>query len=548
MGFGIRLPGVRVSTRGIRVGAGFANVRVGRGGVGASVGPRIARVSVSNRGVSASAGLGPVHISTRGAGVRVAGISVSNRGVGASISPGPFWLGGNLSGRRSRTGGARTNRKYTAGLQQGINNSSTTFLRVSPSLSSSFAEYQADLRNAGVTRRNRFEVRSAAAQSIFWELSTIVSFARNYEAVTTPQVPPIPSNEEIQAKSHEQVLAGLQFKGWRKDGSIRPAELSRLAKQVAKSKGQYKLFDKNNAHVIQKEREALKLVVEKDIDVIAADFIKLRTDIKSKKAELDKAIQVALSKFNQLDPLILGVVMQSLLADNPVPATWGGYQNGCGLVFVAFGDSEQVVWPEVYEVGNNGQIKVRNRLKKDTKELHQTILLRTLLAAGKEVLSATPNLSKVRVIAIDNTKATKTTDRDVWGEITLTQQDLRNLKADQSWVPQWNQISSNWEVSGGNIPDEFENSFFTALLNHSLKLEGLNSQLFGHVAGNLKGHVSKSSKEMVPMGRLQDVLPSDGLNWLAEINKIDFVDCLKVLSTTDVNDPEFWFDLHENFL
>jgi hypothetical protein len=53
---------------------------------------------------------------------------------------------------------------------------------------------------------------------------------------------------------------------------------------------------------------------------------------------------------------------------------------------------------------------------------------------------------------------------------------------------------------------------------------------------------------MVPMGRLQDVLPSDGLNWLAEINKIDFVDCLKLLSTTDVNDPEFWFDLHENFL
>jgi hypothetical protein len=53
---------------------------------------------------------------------------------------------------------------------------------------------------------------------------------------------------------------------------------------------------------------------------------------------------------------------------------------------------------------------------------------------------------------------------------------------------------------------------------------------------------------MVPMGRLQDVLPSDGLNWLAEINKTDFVDCLKLLSTTDVNDPEFWFDLHENFI
>lgn len=548
MGFGIRLPGVRISTRGVRVGAGFANVRVGRGGVGASVGPRIARVSVSNRGVGVSAGLGPVRISNRGAGVRVGGISVSNRGVGAAISPGPFWFGGNLSRGRSRAGGARTYRKYTAGLQQGINNSSTTFLRVSPSLSSSFAEYQQDLQNAGVARRNRFEVRSAAAQSIFWELSTIVSFTRNYELVISPQVPPIPSNDEIHAKSHEQVLSKLQFQGWKKDGSIRSAELSRLAKKVAKSKGQYKLFNKSNSQVVLQEREILKQVVKQDLDAIALDFIRLRTDIKNKKVELERAIQTAFTKFDQLDPLILGVVMQSLLADNPVPATWGGYQNGCGLVFVAFGDSEQVVWPEVYDVGNNGQIKAVKRLKKNTKELHQTILLRTLLAAGKEVLSASPKLSKVRVIAIDNVKATKTLDRQVWGEILLTQQDLRNLKADQSWTSSWNNLSTNWEASGGNIEDEYENSFFSALLNLSLKLEGLNSQLFGHVAGNLKGHVSKSTKEMVPMGRLQDILPNDGLNWLAEINKTDFVDCLKLLSSTDVNEPDFWFDLHENFI
>ena len=63
MGFGLRIPGVRVSTRGIRVGPKFANVKVGRGGVRASVGPRIARVSVGSRGITASTGLGPVHIS-----------------------------------------------------------------------------------------------------------------------------------------------------------------------------------------------------------------------------------------------------------------------------------------------------------------------------------------------------------------------------------------------------------------------------------------------------------------------------------------------------
>lgn len=548
MGFGIRIPGVRISTRGIRVGAGFANIRVGRGGVGASIGPRIARVKVGSRGIGVSGGLGPLHISNRGAGIRVGGVSVSNRGIGASISPGPFWLGGNLSGRRSRPSGLKRNRKNAAGQQQGLTKSSTTFLRVSPSLSSSYAEYQDGLRNAGVARRNRFELRSAAAQSIFWELSTIVSFARNYEVVATPQLPALPSDREVQAESHKQILTSLQFKGWRKDGSIQPADLTRLAKQSAKSKGHYKLLGKSNALAIQNERQVLKLTIERDLDVIAADYIRLRSAIRAKKSDLEDAIQRVFTKFNQLESLILGVVMQSLLADNPVPATWAGCQNGCGLVLVAFGDSQQVVWPEVYEVSNNGQVKVRNRLKKNTRELHQTILLRTLLAAGKEVLSATRNLPRVRVIAIENTHAARTLERNVWGEITLTQQDLGKLNGDQSWVPQWNQISTNWERSDGRIPDELENSFFNTLLNLSVKLDGINSQIFGHVAGNLKGHVSKSTKEMVPMGHLQDVLPRDGLNWLAEVDRSDFIDCLKLLSTTDVNDPDFWLDVNENFL
>ncbi len=60
MGFRFKLaPGIRVSTRGVRIGPRVANVRVGRGGAGVSVGPRAARVHVGTRGVGVSSGVGP---------------------------------------------------------------------------------------------------------------------------------------------------------------------------------------------------------------------------------------------------------------------------------------------------------------------------------------------------------------------------------------------------------------------------------------------------------------------------------------------------------
>jgi hypothetical protein len=110
MGFGIRVPGVRISTRGVRVGPRMANVRVSyRGRVSASAGPRIARVSISGSGIRAGSGIGPIGASIGRGGLRFnAGVgpvfgSVGRGGVRGGLGIGPLWVSsdGNRSARRS---------------------------------------------------------------------------------------------------------------------------------------------------------------------------------------------------------------------------------------------------------------------------------------------------------------------------------------------------------------------------------------------------------------------------------------------------------------
>ena len=548
MSFGLGFFGVRISTRGVRVGPSFLNVKIGRGGPRIGVGPRIARIRLGKKGAGISSGLGPLYVSSRGVGVHVGGIPLSKRRIGVQVPTGAFWFGGKFARGGFHTGGVIIKRRHAAASRSGLMSSSSTFVQVSPILKRAHTDYESQLAGAGVKRRNRFEVRSAGAESIFWELSTIVAFTRRFQKVNKPNVPPIPTEIEIHEKSQELVLKKLQFQRWRKDGSISRRDLTYSAKKNAKKSGMNKPFTKNRSNAILSEREKLKKIIGNDLDLIGAEYIQLRSDLKAKIANFESSIQIAFSKFDQLDNMVLGIVMQAILAKNPIPATWGGYQNGCGLVFVSFGDSEHVVWPEVGELGANRKIKVRERSKTSTKDLHKTILLRTLLAVGKEVLEASTKIVKVRVIAVDNTKILKTSDREVWGEISILQKDLKNLVNDQSWLHDWESTTRDWENKGGIIEDESENLFFLDLDSISQKLNLLNSHAFNHFAGNLKGNISKSSKEMVPMGRLRDIIPNDGINWKMEIDNCDYVDCIKALSTTDVNSPEFWISVYENFV
>lgn len=266
------------------------------------------------------------------------------------------------------------------------------------------------------------------------------------------------------------------------------------------------------------------------------------------RVDFETAVKLTHDKFVHLDKKVLGVVMQSLLSDNPVPATWVSCQNGCGLVLVAFGDSTGVTWEEDHYFDQHGRAKVKKRSKSDVKALHQAVLLRTLIAVAKEVMEAGSNLRKVRVIAVENQMIQPTLDRKVWGEITITQNETTNLRVSQRCLDDWNRIATNWESSGGEVNDEYEVQFFAQLDQISNQLQIVDAQMFKHFAGRLKGHVSKKTKEMVPMGSLRDVLDNDGLKWLAESENFDFIKEIESIANTDVGSSEFWVDIYKRFV
>lgn len=547
MGFGLGIPGFRISTRGVRIGPRIANVKVGRGGPRLTVGPKLGRISVGKHGATISTGLGPLRISNRGAGIRVGGVTVSNRGIGAVVSPGLIWFGGNL--KVPRMGGGRTHRRfgYVAG-NLGLTKSSNTFFHISPSLSASFADYQRQLSVSGVVRRNRYEIRTAAAQSLFWEMSTMVAFGRTFEKVVLPQVPAMPSNLEIFEKSREQIKSKFQYPKWKKNGTLSRWVLRAHAAKVAKSKNSFRFFILNFSPLIKTECENLKRTISSDIDLLVRGYSDLKKSLNTQRVDFETAVRLTHDKFVRLDKEVLGVVMQSLLSDNPVPATWVGCQNDCGLVLVAFGDSTSVVWSEVHSFDQHGRAKVKKRSKSDVKALHQAVLLRTLIAAAKEVMEAGSNLKKVRVIAVENLMKQPTLDRKVWGEITITQNETKNLRISQRCLDDWNRLATHWETSGGEVDDEHEVQFFSQLDQISTQLQMVDAQMFQHFAGRLKGHVSKKTKEMVPMGSLRDVLDNDGLKWLAESENFDFIEEIRSIANTDVGSSEFWVEIYKRFV
>jgi len=184
MGFGIRVPGVRISTRGVRVGPRMANVRVSyRGRVSASAGPRIARVSVSGRGVRVGTGVGPLGASVGRGGLRVSGGigpafgSVGQGGVRVGVGAGPLWI--STEGGRSR--GRSMARTSAAGGGGRIR------------MSDSYAQYRQDLASRGGMRRNRDELRMAGINAAF---SSAVPLLAPLQQFIRPTLP-IPSQSDL---------------------------------------------------------------------------------------------------------------------------------------------------------------------------------------------------------------------------------------------------------------------------------------------------------------------------------------------------------------
>lgn len=157
MGFGIRVPGIRISTRGVRVGPRFANVGVSyRGRVSGSVGPRIGRVHVTGRGIRVGTGLGPLSASVGRGGLRVGvGVgplfgSVGRSGVRVGAGVGPLW---------ATTGGRRSKNRHGSG--------GTSSPRMRANMRTQYERYRDDISQGGSSRRSRDEMRIAGINAAF---------------------------------------------------------------------------------------------------------------------------------------------------------------------------------------------------------------------------------------------------------------------------------------------------------------------------------------------------------------------------------------------
>jgi hypothetical protein len=201
VGFGIRVPGVRISTRGVRVGPRIASVRVStRGRVSGSVGPRVARVNVSGRGVRMSSGAGPVSVG-RG-GVRVSaglgpvfGSVGGGSGVRVGVGVGPVWASTGSGGRRVRT--------------SQTSNQRTTSERSRPRMGQEYKAYRASLDGQGSGRRNRDEMRIAGINAGISQMLVLLTFFQDY---FHPK-PNLPDNEQVRRQTLEFVRNDLARQG-----------------------------------------------------------------------------------------------------------------------------------------------------------------------------------------------------------------------------------------------------------------------------------------------------------------------------------------------
>lgn len=229
MGFGIRVPGIRVSTRGIRVGPKFANVGVSRRGISASAGPRIAKVRVSNRGVGFNTGLGPVRVGTGGArvGGRVGPVraSVGSRGLVLGISAGPIYAGTKVGATGSRSGGQ-------SGLRSVISNpASSNGRRQRVNFESQYENYKKSLSESGATRRTRNELMVAGVHALMIDLSPYFAVAQEF-STPDPQLSILGSLPKWAWTKSWQVLEAQQKVFHRPEGI--PSSLSKkTAEEIA---------------------------------------------------------------------------------------------------------------------------------------------------------------------------------------------------------------------------------------------------------------------------------------------------------------------------
>jgi hypothetical protein len=497
MGFGFGVPGIRISTRGVRVGPRWASVSAGRGGVRATAGPRLARVSVGSRGVGVSSGIGPLTVGSGGArlsgGIGPVSASVGSRGAGAALGAGPFWLGGNASRfvrpKLGRQGRGSSRSSVGSSAPQQLN-------RVS--LTDHYESYQSALRSAGVKRRNTVEMAAAGVQAVMFELAAMAAWAQPFGRVQAPVIPQVPSAAEIAAHVKQDMRSAGEWKRWRKQSK----------------------------------------------ETLAQRSSDLKSQIEAQRQALYVACAEAYKRFEELQPAVTTLVMQAILSDNGVPASPVGIDNGDVLVLMTFPEEQNLIWPEEANFDALPKISVKKRTKANQSKLYKQILFRFLLATGKEVLAAHYGIRSVRIVAVDGAHTGSLATQPVRGELTIDRSDLTQLKTDDRFAQRFEQVSQTWDSHNSTMDLHEVTRLFAEASDLWLSLRQAESDQLAELAARVRGYETKSGK-LSDMGQLQHLFPTVDFEALEAREDAHKADQDIAITQLSVEEPGFWADALE---
>jgi len=503
VGFGFKIaPGIRISTRGLSVGPKIAKVRVGRGGARVSVGPRIARVHVGTRGVGVSSGLGPVSVSSWGArigaGVGPAYLSVGSRGTRASAGLGPVWFSTRSRSRQSSQ--RRTKRRLTSGAQAGsVQRHIMPQEQISAAGQAEYEIYMLAMREAGVQRRNKYEIWAAALNAYLNYMATSVAWALPIQTITQPQIPAVPPHE-------------VQYE---------------TTKLRLKKEGLYRWYRRGSASLVEEQATAATIKLD------------------SARTQTEENLSEAFGLFKALDPYMTLLAIRSVLSDNLLPTVPVDIDGANLLVFMTFSDAGRLVWPEKIEFPDSGLLGVSKISDTEKNDRHRQVLLRCMAATAKEVLASLPALSSVRVIALDERSEELLHLRSVYGDATFTRDLLKFISPRSDWVTPWNNLVNTWFETGGAYDEQLEQLFISFYTSHHADLLRAEEYIYTEALDQISYRQEGRKNTLNTYCKLGDLLPSETLENLATIEMIKDGVYLETKSPTDISDYGFWVDALE---
>ena len=503
MGFGFKLGGViRVSTSGVGIGPRTARVRVGRGGVGVSAGPRAARVHVGTRGVGVSSGVGPASVSSWGARVGV-GVGPGYLGVGTGgartlVGAGPVWFSG--GGRRRRTGGR--------GLKTGPSLVASPDSRqrhvvagqhISAAGKAEYDDYMSAMRSAGVQRRNKHEIWTAALNAYLNEMATLVAWASPFEAASRPEVPPIP-----------------------------PRDIQReVTKKRLREDGSYRWYRSGSATLLTERTEA--------------DLVELSASRTRVEDQLDEAYTL----FEAVDPYMNLLVIQAAYLDNLLPAAPVDIDGTDLLVFMTFSDADRIIWPEKFRLLDSGLPGISKLSDSEKNARHVRVLKRCMAATAKEALATQPALSSVRVVALEELSDKPLHERPVYGDATFTRQDLAFLSPPSGWEDAWNDLVNTWRLADGAYLELLEEQFMTFFNRCNDDLLDAEEVLQAEVMEQMVFRKEGRKGELRTVCNLGDLFSVGVLEALDVSEMAEDGSYFEPQSPADLSNYEFWIDALE---